>query len=203
MKFASRASRPGLCVGILRILCNELCTARRFHTEREEQMCRVGCLDEPDSLPHNHECPLQYNLFASIWGHAKALPRRGHLFFDLITQVFLRSLQYGIVVMGFIDAFVYARHHHRRNIENPGNFGDCMKGRIRFMTDITPTYAHAYQITCLTRHMPSFQCQKFRTPSAKSRYPHLPNSRTRTRERGNDFQGWDIHTDGGSSPCWW
>ena len=49
--------------------------------------------------------------------------------------------------MGFIDAFVSAHHQHRRSIENSGNFGDCMKGRIRFMTAITPAYAHAYQAT--------------------------------------------------------
>ena len=29
-------------------------------------------------------------------------------------------------------------------------------------------------------------------------YPHLPNGRTTTRERGNDFQGWAIYTDGGT-----
>ena len=32
MKLVSRASRPGLTVGILRILCNGVCTAQRFHT---------------------------------------------------------------------------------------------------------------------------------------------------------------------------
>ena len=52
MKLASRASRPGLTVGFLRILCNGLCTAQRFHTEGYEQMCRVGCPNEPDSLSH-------------------------------------------------------------------------------------------------------------------------------------------------------
>ena len=66
-------------------------------------------------------------MFTFIWGQATALPRRHHLQHDLITQVFLRSLQYGIVVMAFIDAFVFAHHQHRRSIENPGNFGDCMK----------------------------------------------------------------------------
>ena len=55
-----------------------------------------------------------------------------------VTQIFLRSLQYGIVVMAIID-------QHRRNADNPGNFGDCMQGRIRFMIAITPTCAHAYQ----------------------------------------------------------
>ena len=43
MKLASRASRPGLTVGVLRILCNGLCTAQRFHTEEHDQTCRVGC----------------------------------------------------------------------------------------------------------------------------------------------------------------
>ena len=50
------------------------------------------------------------------------LPRRNHLLHDLITQVFLRSLKYGVVVMGFLDAFVYAHHQHRQGFENPGNF---------------------------------------------------------------------------------
>ena len=50
MKIVSRASRPGLLVGFLRILCNGLCTARRFHAAETDHTCRVGCPDEPDSL---------------------------------------------------------------------------------------------------------------------------------------------------------
>ena len=162
-------------------------------------MCRVGCPDEQGSLTHYNECPLLYNLFASIWGHATALPRKGHLLHDLITQVFLRSLQYGNVVMGLIDAFVYAHNNHlRRNIENSGNFWDCMNRKIRFMTAITPAYAHAYQVTCLTRHIPAVQSQTFRLPSAKAKKRHFTNVCTTTRERGNDFQGWAIYTDEGT-----
>ena len=47
MKLASRASRPGLTVGFLRILCNGLCMAQRFHTEGEEQMCRIDARTNP------------------------------------------------------------------------------------------------------------------------------------------------------------
>ena len=90
--------------------------------------------------------------------------------------------------MGLIDAFVCAHNHHRRNIENPGNFGDCMKGRIRFMTAITPACAHAYQVTCLTRLIPAVQNQRFRVPSAKARYSHLPNIRSKTREEAMIFR---------------
>ena len=66
MKLASRASRPGLTVGFLRILCNGLCTAQRFHSESDEQTCRDGCPNEPSSLFHYNECPLLYNMFTSI-----------------------------------------------------------------------------------------------------------------------------------------
>ena len=164
----------GSLVGILRILCIGLCTAQIFHTEEFDHTCRVGCPNEPDSLTHYNECPRLYNIFTSFWGHATVFPQRNRFLHELITRVFLRSLQYGIVVMGFLDAFVYA-HQHRRSIENPGNFGDSMKGRIRLMTAITPAYAHAHQATCLTRHMLAIPRQNFRLPKLKARYPYLRN----------------------------
>ena len=64
------------------------------------------------------------------------------------------------------------------------------------MTAITLACAHAYQLICPTRHVPVVPSQKFRLPAAKARYPHLSHSGTATRERGNDFQGWAIYTDG-------
>ena len=127
---------------------------RGFHTDEHDHTCRIGCPDEPDSLTHYNECSRLYNIFLSFWRHATILPRRNHMLHDLITRVFLQSLQYGIVVLGFLDAFVCAHHQHRQDFENPGNFGDCMKGRIRFVTAITPTYAHAYQATCFVQHFP-------------------------------------------------
>ena len=104
MKLVSRASRPGLIVGFLRILWNGLCTAQRFHAEEDDHTCRVGCPNEPDSLTHYNECPQLYNNFTSFWRHATVLPQRNHFLHELITRVFLRSLQYGIVV--------YAHHQH-------------------------------------------------------------------------------------------
>ena len=64
------------------------------------------------------------------------------------------------------------------------------------MTAITPAYAHAYQATCLSRHMPAVPHHNFWLP--KSRFPYLPNARSKTRERGNGFRGWAICTDGGT-----
>ena len=105
MKKVSRASRPGLLVGFLHILCNGLCTAQRFHTAEDDHTCRSGCPDAPDSLCHCNECPRLHNVFLSFWRHATMAPPRNCLPHDLTSRVFLRSLQYGIVVLGFLDAF--------------------------------------------------------------------------------------------------
>ena len=198
MKIVSGASGPGLLVGFLRILCNGLCTAQRFHTAELGHTCRIGCPDEPASLTHYNECPRLYTNFLSFWRHATILPQRHHFLHDLITRVFLRSLQHGIVVLGFLDAFVCAHHKHCLNSENAGNFGDCMKGRVRFMTAITPACAHAHQTTCLAQHFLGIPHQSFRLPKSKSRYPHLPDDRSLTSERGNRYHGWAIYTDGGT-----
>ena len=66
------------------------------------------------------------------------------------------------------------------------------------MTAITPAYAHAYQLMCLAGHIPIAPQPNFRLLAAKARHPHLPNTRTTTRERGNGFQGLAIFTDGGA-----
>ena len=152
-------------------------------TNRNTRVMLGAWIDPTLSLSHYNECPRLYEVFYSLWGQAAMQPRSSHLFHDLISQIFLHSLQFGVTVMDFIDAFVYAHHQHRRNIENPGNFGDNMKGRIRFMTAITPAYGHAYQATCLTRHIPAILCQNFRLPKPKAWHPHLPNVRSATFER--------------------
>ena len=136
--------------------------------------------------------------FVSFWRHATKLPPRNCLLHDLISRVFLQSLQYGIVVLSFLDAFVYAHRKHRLDSANAGNFGDCLTGRVRFMTTITPAFAHAYQTICLALHLPGVPHRSFRLPKPKSRYPHLPNGRSITGELGNDYHGLAIETDGGT-----
>ena len=132
------------------------------------------------------------------WRHATILPPRNCLLHDLISGVFLQSLQYGILVLGFLDAFVYAHHKHRHDSANAGNFGDCLAGKVRFMTAITPAFAHAYQTICLALDLPGVPHRSFRLPKPKSRYPYLPNDRSITRELGNDYHGLAIYTDGGT-----
>ena len=121
-------------------------------------------------------------------------PQRNPFLHDLITREFPQSLQCCTVVLGSFDAFVYAPHQHRRIVENPGNFGDSMKGRVWVMTAITLAFAHAYQATCLAQYLSGVPHHNFRLPS----YPYLPNDRSITRERGDDHRGWAFYTDGGT-----
>ena len=97
-----------------------------FYTAENDHTCRIGCPDERDSIAHYNECPRLYNIFVSFWKHATILPPRNCLLHDLISRVVLRSLQYGIVVLGFLDTFVYAHHKHRLDSANAENFGDCL-----------------------------------------------------------------------------
>ena len=50
MTLVSRASRRGLIVGFLRILCNWTCTDQRFKTQGYQQVCRVECPNDFGSL---------------------------------------------------------------------------------------------------------------------------------------------------------
>ena len=94
--------------------------------------------------------------------------------------------------------FVYAHHKHRLDSADDGNFGDCLTRRVRFMTAITPAYAHAYQTICLAMHTPGVPRHSFRLLKPKSRYSFLPNDRSITKELGNDSHGWAICADDGT-----
>ena len=84
-------------------------------------------------------------IFARFWRYTGVHLRQDLLLHDLIIQTICRGLQYDTVVLGILDALVYAHNHHRHNLEYPGNSHRCMEGRIRLMTALTPPYAHAFQ----------------------------------------------------------
>ena len=65
---------------------------------------------------------LSSDIFVTIWRNAGVHFREGQLFHDLITQTLLRSLQYGIVVMGLLDAFENAHNYHRHNAKQSRKF---------------------------------------------------------------------------------
>ena len=63
-----------------------------------------------------------------------------------------------MVVIGVINAFVYAHNHHRRNLDISGNFRDCMEGRIRLMKAMR-TSPFAWLDACLSFLATSFACR--------------------------------------------
>ena len=92
-----------------------------------------------------------------------------------------------VVIMWIIDAFVYANNYHRYSTDNLGKVEDCMEGRIRLLTAITPSYAHTYQSLCVTGRSADTPFHRFRSTSAKATYLNLPNNRTSTQEKGDVF----------------
>ena len=73
-----------------------------------------------------------------------------------------------------------------------------MHERKDSLNDGHHSHAHVHQATCLAQHFPGVPHHNFRLPKPKSRYPYLPNARSITRERRNDYRGWAIYTDGGT-----
>ena len=57
----ANSCEAGLIVGALRIACNCLCTAARFHTAGENPGCLVGCHEELDCLRHYNRCPTLFD----------------------------------------------------------------------------------------------------------------------------------------------
>ena len=183
---AARASRPELAVGTLRMLCNGVCTAKRFHVDNEEQTCRVGCSDEPDCLSHYNRCPLLPDILVTIWRNA-GIHLRGTLFHDLITQILYRSLQHGILVVEIIDAFLHAHNYHRHNTDNPEKVEDC-NGR----KDSPCDGYHAVLRPCV----PSPLSHRMLGWRSLLKVPLTqPNHHAK---KGDDFKGWARFTDGGT-----
>ena len=165
---AASAFRPGFAV----FVCYVMACARQNDSTLTMKNKLAGWV-----APMSHivfpttSAPLLSNIFVAIWRNAGVHFRADQLFHDFITQTLKRSVQYGIVVMGVIDAVVFAHNYHRHNANNPGSFEDCMEGRIRLLTAITPRYAHAYQSFCRVGRPFDFPHQRFRLPSVKAKYP--------------------------------
>ena len=99
MKLTSR-------VGIRRVLCNGMCTAQRFHNDEEEHTCRIGCPDRPGPLSLSPTTVnVVYCTINSLLGRGRRTCNHREATFFLISQVFFRCFQFGITVMGLIDAF--------------------------------------------------------------------------------------------------
>ena len=53
----ANSCKTGLLVGALRIACNGLCTAARFHSADDIPGCLLGCSEGLDCSRHYNQCP--------------------------------------------------------------------------------------------------------------------------------------------------
>ena len=97
IRSASRATRPGLAVWIIRVMCNRLCTSKRFHVDDDDQGCRQGCRRHYNQSPRMAAIPIsegRCSLASELLLH------------DLTRKTGCLGIQHRILVLGVIDAFV-------------------------------------------------------------------------------------------------
>ena len=119
------------------------------------------------------------------------------LLHDLITQTACLGVQYCILTLGVIHVFVCTHNHHRQHRNDPGNFEDCVQGRIRQMSALTPACAHAAQNVRPGRRAGDKLARNFGPIAPRNNHRYLPNIRA-ISVVGHAFRGWAIFTDGGT-----
>ena len=190
---AARASRPGLAVGILRVLCNGMCTAKRFHTNDEEQKCRIGCPAELDSLSHCNEVPSPLQLrhrcleeFCSPPSKRPFVSRPHHS--DPFEKPSIWNCGYGCDIGAFVYAYNRSPPCFGQSRITSGNFGG-LDGRENSAYDCYHPNIRPCVPIPLPGRMPvcCFLTKGFACRVSKARYPNLPNSRTTTREKRQRF----------------
>ena len=112
---ATISCKPGLVVGAVRVACNGLCTAARFHTVDEHPGCNLGCTEKPDCLRHYNCCPILFDHLKSLWPGTDECISPTAILNDLLFKIAVRSDRLCILESGFLDAFVSAFNLRRTN----------------------------------------------------------------------------------------
>ena len=110
----------------------------------------------------------------SVWKNADIHLRGNLLRHDFTTQVMLRSLQHGIVVVGIIDAFVYAHNARRHRLVLSlctGCFGrmclttvsQCLGSSLFFGPAVRRGERHLFYLHLLVLHLQALTITKIAT----------------------------------------
>ena len=138
----ANSCKPGLLFDALRIACNGLCTAARYHTAEDNPGCRLGCVEEEDCLRHYNSCPILFDHFGSLWRGTIEGISRAAIFNGLPFNNAVRSERLCIFVSGLLDgcgtAFNLRRTHRGLGL----NIKELMYGRINMMTALGLAWAH-------------------------------------------------------------
>ena len=189
---AANSCKAGLVVGVLRIACDGLCTAVRFHIAEENPGCLLGVHEGLDCSRHYSRCPTLFESLCSLWPGTGESISPTALFNDVLFTNVVRRNRLCILVAGLLDAFVTALNLRRTN-RGPGlNFKELM------MTALCPAWARTYQATSLGFDPEQLRPEAFPLPKPKRKFTTLPPRRITSRVTGIESPGWRLFfTDGG------
>ena len=80
-----------LVVGALRIACNGMCTAARFHAAEENPGCLLRRHDGLDCIRHYNRCPALFESLRSLWLGTSGCIAPTPIFNELLFKVAVRS----------------------------------------------------------------------------------------------------------------
>ena len=190
--------KAGLVVGALRIACNGLCTAARFHMAEENPGCFLRRHDGLDCIRHYYRCPALFESLRSLWLGTSECIAPTAMFNELLFKVAVRSDRSCILVAGLFNAFVTA-HSLQGTNRGPGiDFHEFMHGTIKMITALCPAWAHTYQTMCLGLHPEQLRPEAFRLLKPQRKFLMLPTCRITTRLTGIESHRWRFFTDEGS-----
>ena len=156
--------KAGMVVGALRIACNGLCTAARFHTVEENRGCLLVCHEGPDCIRHYNRFPTLFESLCSLWPGTGECISPTAIFNEPLFKIAVRSDRLCILAAGLLDAFVTAKILQRNNRGSGLNFKELVYGRVKMMTASCPAWAHTYQTMCLGFHPEQLRPEAFRLP---------------------------------------
>ena len=149
-------------MGALRIACNGLCTAARFHTAEENPGCLLERHEGLDCLRHCNQCLTLFRSPLAFWPGTGEYISRTSISNDFLFKNGTRSDRLCILVSGLLDAFFTAFKWQRTHKGHGLNFKELMYGRIKMMTALCLAWARTHQTMCLEFSPQQFRQEAFR-----------------------------------------
>ena len=160
----ANSCKAGLIVGALRIACNGLCTAARFHSADDIPGCLLGCSEGLDCSRHYNQCPTLFRSLLAIWPGTGDCISPTAIFNDLLFKIAVRSEQAVHSRVWFIRCLVTAFNLQRTHQVRGLTFRELMHGRLKMMTALCPAWAHTYQTMFLGCSPEQLRPESFRLP---------------------------------------
>ena len=97
----ANSCKAGMVVGALRIACNGLCTAARFHTADGTQDAFWAATGGLDCIRHYNQCPTLFEFFRSLWPGTGECISPTAIFNELLFKIAVQS-GFASLVLGFL-----------------------------------------------------------------------------------------------------